>query len=250
MIGWIAIHRKLLDSPLWTSRGRFSPGQAWIDLLLSAAHADHECHLGNLKIVEKRGQFLTSQLALSKRWKWNRKTVVGFLLFLKTDNALDIQTSRAQDSGYTLITILNYDHYQSLTNGVPDNRKEEDTDNRADNRGTTEGQPRDTHNNGNKGNKKEHRALPAGFADLWACHPGPKGPKAEAVKAFVDVHPPENVVALLRTQVEYKAACDKSGVFCAQFPHLFRWLKKRRWEDEVPTNGNRPGQDVSKYPLL
>jgi hypothetical protein len=103
--------------------------------------------------------------------------------------------------------------------------------------------------------KKEHsamslRSLPAGFADLWACYPGPKGPKGEAVKAYATMHPPENVVELLRKQVEYKTRCDKAGVFCAQLPHLFRWLKKERWTDEIPSNGHTPGQDVSKYPLL
>ena len=81
-------------------------------------------------------------------------------------------------------------------------------------------------------------ADPTGFALLWGTHPGPKGPKQDAVKAFREVHLPENVAALLLAQVKYKQDCDKRGEFCPQLPHLHRWLKKRRWEDEVSASQN------------
>jgi hypothetical protein len=162
----------------------------------------------------------------------------------------DIETSKSTSTGYTLITIRNYDKYQSMSEEATDIQGEEETSIGTSIVAASERHPSGTINNGNKNTKKEHCQIPAGFADLWACYPGPKGPKGEAVKAYAMMKPPENVVELLRKQVEYKTRCDKAGVFCPQLPHLFRWLKKERWTDEIPSNGHTPGQDVSKYPLL
>jgi len=75
---------------------------------------------------------------------------------------------------------------------------------------------------------------PTAFALLWKSYPAPKGPKQDALKAFKEVKPPENVIALLQAQIAYKQSCDTRGEFCSQLPHLHRWLKKRRWEDEIP----------------
>jgi hypothetical protein len=75
-----------------------------------------------------------------------------------------------------------------------------------------------------------------GFQELWKEHPGPKGSKQEAQRVYLEVKPPAGCVEALKAQLEYKIACDRRGVFCAQLPHLHRWLKKRRWEDELPTS--------------
>ena len=89
---------------------------------------------------------------------------------------------------------------------------------------------------------------PPGFNLLWAAYVGPKGPKQDAIKAFREVCPPENVVELLVKQIQYKQACDRLGVFCSPFPHVFRWLRKRRWEDEVPElpKGNGKGKGIAQ----
>jgi hypothetical protein len=72
-----------------------------------------------------------------------------------------------------------------------------------------------------------------GFDALWAVHPGPKGPKSDAVAAYQRIKPPPEALAALKAQVERKAECDRIGVFCPQPPHLHRWITKRRWEDEL-----------------
>jgi hypothetical protein len=90
-------------------------------------------------------------------------------------------------------------------------------------------------------------AEPPGFAALWVAHPGPKGPKQDAVKAYREVKPPENVAEILRAQAAFKAECDRRGEFCPQLPHLHRWLKKRRWEDELPMCAPAA---VPQYPRL
>lgn len=77
-------------------------------------------------------------------------------------------------------------------------------------------------------------SLPNGFKELWDLHPGPKGSRVTAAKAYSEVKPPTSAVAAMQAQVEYKAACDKMQAFCAPLQHLHRWIKQRRWEDEIP----------------
>jgi hypothetical protein len=109
--GWVAVHRRLAEHPLWT-RGRFTRGQAWVDLIMLASYQDHLVIQGNRPVPVKRGQILTSQIKLAARWKWNRKTVRGFLKALKVASMAAIETSKDTDTGYTLITLLNYDLFQ------------------------------------------------------------------------------------------------------------------------------------------
>lgn len=111
MTGYIKLYRQMADYALWI-RGRFSRGQAWADLLMRAAHKDHIAIQGNRAIPVKRGQVLAPQLGLAKRWDWDRETVRSFLLLLKSLNMVAIKTSKATDTGYTLITILNYERFQ------------------------------------------------------------------------------------------------------------------------------------------
>ncbi len=110
-MSWVRLHRKLADHPMWTGE-RFTRGQAWVDLILQASYKDRIAVQGNTTRTVKRGQVLNSQVALAKRWGWNRETVRVFLRLLQSLNMIAIQTSKATDTGYTLITILNYELYQ------------------------------------------------------------------------------------------------------------------------------------------
>lgn len=111
MSGWIRLWRSLLNHPLWT-RERFTLGQAWIDLLLSAAHTDHPVPRGTQMVLERRGDFLTSQVALAARWRWDRETVRRFFRALERGNMCRIRTSKESETGYTLVSIMNYERYQ------------------------------------------------------------------------------------------------------------------------------------------
>ena len=150
--GWVAVHRQLADHAVWTGE-RFTRGQAWVDLILLASYADHVAFQGNRPIPIKRGQVLTSQVKLAARWKWNRKTVRGFLEALKADMMADIQTSRETDTGYTLITLCNYGRFQDLARVGADIERDALSDIQTDIERTSNGHPVPTINKGNKGNK-------------------------------------------------------------------------------------------------
>lgn len=113
--GHIKLYRQLLDSALWLGR-RFTPGQAWVDLLLRANYRDSAVRRGGRVIPVERGQLFTSQMALAHRWMWDRQTVARFLSSLKRHGTLDIRAHKQTSTGYTIITILNYDQYQGSDN--------------------------------------------------------------------------------------------------------------------------------------
>jgi hypothetical protein len=117
MTGWIRLHRQLADHPIWTGE-RFARGQAWADLLMMAAFADHVLAKGNRSLEVKRGQVLHSQVALARRWRWDRETVRRFFRFIESLNMCRIETSKATDTGYTLITIMNYELFQRDQEGT------------------------------------------------------------------------------------------------------------------------------------
>lgn len=111
--GWIKLHRKLKEHWLWQENRRFSRLEAWLDLITEANHRDSKVVRGVSIIEVKRGQLLTAQIKLARIWKWNSKTVKSFLLLLCEDEMITFEAVSGGDSGYTLITILNYDKYQS-----------------------------------------------------------------------------------------------------------------------------------------
>ncbi len=149
--GFVLIHRRLTDHPLWTGE-RFTRGQAWVDLILMASYADHLAFQGNRPVSVARGQLLTSQVKLASRWRWNRKTVRSFLEALKAATMVDIQTSKETDTGYTLITLRNFNHYQAQSRKALDIGSASGTDIEAAFERTSSGHRVPTINKGNKGN--------------------------------------------------------------------------------------------------
>ena len=113
MNGWIKLYRQLQDCPIWYGE-RFSKGQAWVDLLMLANHSDKKIMFSGEFITIQRGQYLTSMVKLSEKWKWNRKTVSSFLKLLENDNMI----TKVTDNTKTLITIVNYWIYQSENESV------------------------------------------------------------------------------------------------------------------------------------
>lgn len=110
MQGYIKLHRQLQECWIWTDE-RFSRGQAWVDLLFMANHADKKVAFKEGIILVERGQFITSIRKLADRWQWNKDTVLKFLRILEADEMI----IRQSDSKRTLITIVNYEVYQDTS---------------------------------------------------------------------------------------------------------------------------------------
>lgn len=116
MSGYIKLWRRLREHPLWKIPRRFSQAEAWLDLLMRANWEDTEVWKGSVCIKLKPGDVLTSQVELSERWRWNRKTVRRFLDSLEKAEMGDIRTDSGRDTGHTIVSICNWKTWQG--NGV------------------------------------------------------------------------------------------------------------------------------------
>jgi uncharacterized phage protein (TIGR02220 family) len=121
--GWISLHRKIQDHPLFQEKRVFSKFEAWIDLILSANHKDNKFILGNEMIEVKRGSFLTSELKLMKRWGWSKTKVRSFLKLLEDDGMI----VKKSDNKKTALTLCNYNDYQNLQTTEEPQKNHEET---------------------------------------------------------------------------------------------------------------------------
>ena len=128
--GWISIHRKIQECFLWVDKEPFDRRSAWIDLLLSANHEDKKVMFDGKPIIVNRGDKLTSILALADRWHWSRHKVSNFLNVLESEQMI----VQKRDNKKTLITIVNYEVYQTVFDAKGQQK---------DNRRTTEGHQKD-----------------------------------------------------------------------------------------------------------
>jgi hypothetical protein len=108
MSGWIRLHRKITENPLYFSEP-FNRSMAWIDLLLLANHSENYFFKRGIRVDVKVGQIGYDLDSLAKRWKWSRGKVERFILMLENDN----QIVRQKTNVTTLISIVNYKEYQT-----------------------------------------------------------------------------------------------------------------------------------------
>lgn len=109
--GWIKLDRKLLENEIWNVKP-FSWGQAWVDLLLLANHADHVAIVRASIVNCKRGEVNRSQRQLAERWGWSTKKVRNFLRTLEGRGMVHTKVTTKE----TVITIEKYDVFQKAGN--------------------------------------------------------------------------------------------------------------------------------------
>ena len=123
--GYISLYRDIQDHWLWDDKP-YARGQAFIDLIIRASHADKKiCFNGKFFELEK-GEFITSILKLSEAWGWSRWKVTAFLALLETDNMISFKT----DNKKTTIKVLNFGLYQKSKSDKPTSNQHQ-TDNKT-----------------------------------------------------------------------------------------------------------------------
>jgi hypothetical protein len=110
--GWIKLYRCIDENFLWPKNRPFTKLEAWLYILLKANYNDKKVLIDGNPIEVKRGQFITSEVKLSKEWLWDRGTVRRFLSLLQNDEHMIVKNATGK---YTALTIVNYDFYQGDT---------------------------------------------------------------------------------------------------------------------------------------
>jgi DNA replication protein DnaD len=125
MKGWISLHRKIINNPIFTERRTFSKFEAWIWLLLRANHSEGKVLIGNHMIQVKRGSFVTSQHQLCKQFNWGTTKLRAYLKLMESEQMIEVSALRKA----TCITICNYESYQNLqTDNKSDSNHKQTTD--------------------------------------------------------------------------------------------------------------------------
>jgi hypothetical protein len=115
--GWFAIKRGLLKHPIFKPKGPYSRAEAWIWMIENACFSDTKIDLHGEMITVKRGQLCFSVRKLAEEWKWGYKAARIFLSRLEQENVVNLDASkkgRSKGATRTLITICNYEKYQSV----------------------------------------------------------------------------------------------------------------------------------------
>ena len=134
-IGWIKLHRKVLDCWIWQEKP-YDKARAWVDLLLLAMHHDKKLFIENEVVIVPRGSFMTSIVKLANRWGWSRCKAMRYLELLESEQMLN--TKRTPKG--TLVTIVKYEDYQ--INEVVDDTTDDTTLDTSND--TTDDTPLDT----------------------------------------------------------------------------------------------------------
>jgi hypothetical protein len=106
--GFVAIARGLWDDPEFRD-AEMSPREAWIWMIARATWKQRAARVGSKVVTLERGQLAYSTRYLAKIFKWSEARVRRYLKVIEGRSKIDAAT----DAGITVITIRNYDKYQT-----------------------------------------------------------------------------------------------------------------------------------------
>jgi hypothetical protein len=106
--GYICLSRGALDHEFFR-RKEYSEFEAWVWLLTEAAWKPRSRRVGEFVVQLNRGQLVASVRHLAEVWGWSKGRVERFVNRLKTETMV----GTLSETGITVITICNYDKYQS-----------------------------------------------------------------------------------------------------------------------------------------
>lgn len=133
---FIWVYRSLRENWVWREKP-FSPGQAWVDLLMRANWKTSKIPHPKLlsPAILRPGELICSKRGLSVNWGWSRNRVERYITCLVNEAMI----KATNDTTYTRIKILNWGRLQKMgqsdgaTNGATN-----DTSNGATNGPVTE----------------------------------------------------------------------------------------------------------------
>lgn len=113
MQGWIKLHRKIVDSPIWNDPHYL---KLWLYCLMKATHKPREVIIGNQVIKLTPGEFITGRKSLADdlnagvkaKLKLNELTWWRYLNCLERMQMLNIKKTNK----YSIVSIVNWHEYQ------------------------------------------------------------------------------------------------------------------------------------------
>jgi hypothetical protein len=112
---FIPLNRKLFKHEFWLQNRIYSRFEAWLDLITSARYDNTEARMliGSHVVRWNRGELVASLRYLGERWGWKLNKVNTFINLLKNESM--IKTRTANGTVQTIVTICNYDIYNTFS---------------------------------------------------------------------------------------------------------------------------------------
>lgn len=151
MSGYIKLHRGWRSNPVF--KGEFSRADAWVWLIENAAWKPSKTRVKGVTVEIERGELSFSQRFLAQKWGWSKSRVDRFIADLRAEGMIETRSKIGATAGHpagqgqSIITLCNYDKYQSNDEG--------ERGNDGPQIGATAGQQRGKEEEGKKGKKKE-----------------------------------------------------------------------------------------------
>lgn len=138
MAGWISLHRKLMDNPIYSNANML---KLWIHCLMKASHTERDQLIGNQMVKLEVGQFVTGRNVLEDEFNKGAKkddVVSGRTLWRWLKNFEEWQMlSINSTTKYSVITITNWSehqqHDQQVSNSRPTDDQQVSTNNNVNN---------------------------------------------------------------------------------------------------------------------
>lgn len=108
MSGTVNIARSIFDHTVFADEPK-TEREAWIWLIMEASWKPRTRRVGVVVVETQRGQLAASVRFLASAWKWTPAKVQRYLKRLEKLEMIRTQA----DTGVTVLTICNYDQYQS-----------------------------------------------------------------------------------------------------------------------------------------
>jgi hypothetical protein len=240
--GFVAIARGMLDHPVVgvSTRKAFTKTEAWLWLLFEAAYRPRRYQAGIVVVELQRGQLAHTTRYMANAWHWPETNVRRFLERLKTGAGTGAMIGAESGPGTTIITICNYDLYQTPHNATG---AESGAPNGAGT-GAKVAQQRRRKEQSNKETKELSRSRarePEGFSEWYNTYPVKAQPKA-AELAFAKV--------IKAGEISLEDLMARTRAFAARqlkrpenerryIPYAAKWLDSGGYLDEPEAAGRK-----------
>jgi len=237
--GWICLHRKMMDTSWY---GNPTVTVLAVHLLLSASHKDKPWNFGTRHGTLLRGQLVTGRKVLARQLGLSEWQVQRALKVLRDANFC----TQEAHNWYSVITICNYNAYQSSEPDSAQQFAQQDTTNRTPT-------PLPTHTRGvsnahktTKNKLTNNNNIVIKFDELWNDYPRKIGKKAALRHFKASCKTDEDFARCKQALINYNnSKYVKEGEF---IKHGSTWFNQ--WEDWVTDPDRKSGEIAEMEELL
>ena len=215
----------------------YSERDAWAWMVGAAEWRDNAkpIAINNKPVKLKRGELSHSLRFMARKFHWGTGKVDRFIKKMILWEMLKIVT--VTETGQNILRVCNYSKYQDATK-PSETPNETDIDTgagQARNRGGTKKKKASN----KEEERKEKSECSENFLEFWKSwipYKTGKGPKQDAKTEYLKATKEIDHEELIRISTEYCKFCEATD---CNTKNVFRWLKKRGWEDDhtIPSRG-------------